>query len=152
MLKQKEQGLLRQFSQQLRILPEDPLSLSMRITTQAFCVDYTDHLGKEQGAIRQTGDLFSCCHCSALVSHQQSPSTVPRAASPTQVSKPPNKLQGGKVPPCPVHTQIESKLGPHPTPFRKSQEPLLDNAAVLRKAMCNTANHFLNKQQQNLSV
>lgn len=137
----------------------------MRITSQACCADYMDHLGKVQGATQQTGDLFSCCCCSALVSHQQSPSSRQRTASATQVSQSHPQAAGwGGPPPAQYVHQMRT------TSFRRnavrynpvlqratagqhlSQEPLLDNAAMPRKAKCNTANHCLNNQQQNSSV
>lgn len=64
-----------------------------------------------------------------------------------------------------MSTQTKSKQGPHLTSIRSngvhyglvlkratvgldlSQESVLDNAAVPRKAKCDTANHCLNKQQ-----
>lgn len=76
-----------------------------------------------------------------------------------------HELLRGEVSQYPISTKIKSKQGPHPTSIRSdgvhyslmlkratvgldlSQEPLLDNAAVARKAKCDTANHCLNKQQ-----
>lgn len=99
---------------------------------------------------------------SQLWFHISQQSLYPTQPHPPGLQSYPQAAQWGGLP---VSTQTKSKQGPHLTSIRSngihyglvlkratvgldlSQESVLNNAAVPRKAKCDTANHCLNKQQ-----